>query len=510
MEDLVRQILTARVYDVAHETPLDALPRLSERVGRPVLLKREDLQPVHSFKIRGAYNRIAHLSAQERAAGVICASAGNHAQGVALAAQHEGIQATIVMPTTTPAIKIEAVRSYGAHVVLHGDVFDDAYAHARTLEEATGAVFIHPFDDPAVIAGQGTIGTEILKQHPEKIGAVFVPVGGGGLAAGVATITKFLRPGIKIIGVEPAEAAGMQLALQHGAPTQLEQVDLFADGVAVREVGQHTFEWCRQYLDEVITVDTDMICAAIRDIYEDCRSIAEPSGAVALAGLKQYAKHTPEGQSLIAIHSGANVNFNRLRHVAERTELGDGKEALLAVRLPEAPGANKRFIEHLGGRQITAFSYRYNAPDEARLLVGVGLEHREERPAFIAELRNHGFAVIDLSDNEAVKTHVRFMVGGVSGITDERVYRFRFPERPGALLNFLDALDPEWNLTAFHYRYHGADYGRVLAGIEAPHEAKDRVAEALHKLGYPFTDETDNVAMALFLGRSDNGALDPW
>lgn len=510
MEDLVRQILTARVYDVAHETPLDSLPRLSARVDRPVLLKREDLQPVHSFKIRGAYNRIAGLSAQERAAGVICASAGNHAQGVALAAQHQGIQATIVMPTTTPLIKIDAVRSYGAQVVLHGDVFDDAYAHARAIEAETGAVFIHPFDDPAVIAGQGTIGTEILKQHPEKIGAVFVPVGGGGLAAGVATITKFLRPGIKIIGVEPAEAAGMQLALQHGAPTPLEQVDLFADGVAVREVGQHTFEWCRQYVDEIITVDTDMICAAIRDIYEDCRAVAEPSGAVALAGLKQYAHRTPEGQSLIAIHSGANVNFNRLRHVAERTELGDGKEALLAVRLPEEPGANKRFIEHLGGRQITAFSYRYNAPDEARLLVGVSLAHREERPAFITELRDHGFAVVDLSDNEAVKTHVRFMVGGVSGIADERVYRFRFPERPGALLNFLDALDPEWNLTAFHYRYHGADYGRVLAGIEAPHEAKERVAEALEQLGYPFTDETDNVAMALFLGRPDNGSQLPW
>lgn len=510
MEELVRQILTARVYDVAHETPLDYLPRLSARVGRPVRLKREDLQPVHSFKIRGAYNRITQLTTQERAAGVICASAGNHAQGVALAAQHQGIQATVVMPTTSPAIKIDAVKSFGAKVVLHGDVFDDAYAHARQLEAETGAVFIHPFDDPAVIAGQGTIGVEILKQHPDKIGAVFVPVGGGGLAAGVATITKFLRPGIRIIGVEPTEAAGLQLALQHGQPTPLERVDLFADGVAVKQVGDHTFEWCRKYLDDVITVDTDMICAAIRDIFEDCRAVAEPSGAVALAGLKEYAKHTPEGQSLIAVHSGANVNFNRLRHVAERTELGDGREALLAVRLTEKPGANKAFIEHLGGRQITAFSYRFNSREEARLLVGVSLNAREERPGLIEQLRQGGFAVIDLSDNEAMKTHVRFMVGGVSGVKNERVYRFRFPERPGALLDFLEALDPSWNLTAFHYRYHGADYGRVLAGIEAPKEAKERVAAALTRLGYPFTDETDNPAMALFLGRTENGEPTIW
>lgn len=505
MEELVRQILTARVYDVAIETPLDTLPRLSERIGRPVFLKREDLQPVRSFKIRGAFNRISQLTPQERAAGVICASAGNHAQGVALAARHQGIHATIVMPTTSPAIKVEAVKSFGGQIILHGDMFDDAFTHAQQIAKETGAVFIHPFDDPAVIAGQGTIGVEILKQHPEKIGAVFVPVGGGGLAAGVATITKFLRPGIKIIGVEPTEAASMQLALKHGKPTELDWVDLFADGVAVKQVGEHTFDWCRRYLDEIITVDTDMISSAIRDIFEDCRAIAEPSGAIALAGLKAYAARAPENQSLIAIHSGSNMNFNRLRHVADRTEIGDGREVLLAVRLPEEPGTNKRFIEHIGERQITAFSYRYNSEAEARLLVGIGVAHPSERTEVVESLRSNGFVVDDLTDNEAVKTHIRFMVGGVSGVRNERVYRFRFPERPGALLQFLNALDPSWNLTAFHYRYHGADYGRVLAGIEAPKEAKDRVADALQRLGYPFTDETDNVAIDLFLGRAING-----
>ena len=509
MHDIVRQILTARVYDVASETPLDPMPRLSARLGAAVLLKREDLQPVFSFKIRGAYNKIAQLSDEALAPGVICASAGNHAQGVALAAARRGVRATVVMPTTTPAIKVDAVRARGGAVVLHGDGYDDAYAQAQRIEAETGAIFIHPFDDLDVIAGQGTIGLEILREHEGPIEAVFVPVGGGGLAAGVAAIVKFLRPEARVIGVEPAEAASMQAAIAAGHRVVLDRVGLFADGVAVRQVGEHTFAICRELLDEVVTVDTDEICAAVKDIFDDTRAMAEPAGAVALAGLKIYAERGGRRTgALVAINSGANLNFDRLRHIAERAEIGEGREALLAVTIPEEPGSYKRFIRLLGRRAVTEFNYRYNDASAAQVFVGIELSGgAREKAEVVASLEGSGYPVLDLSDNELAKLHVRYMVGGrVGGLADEVLYRFQFPERPGALLRFLDALQPDWNITLFHYRNHGDDYGRVLAGLQVPVADRERFAGALAVLGYPYTDETDNAAFRLFL---DGGGAAP-
>ena len=512
MQDTARNILTARVYDVAVETPLDPMPRLAARIGAPVLLKREDLQPVFSFKIRGAYNKIAGMSAEALAGGVICASAGNHAQGVALAAARRGIAATIVMPTTTPAIKVEAVRARGGAVVLHGEAFDEAYAHARHLEAETGAVFIHPFDDPAVIAGQGTIGLEILRQHADPIEAVFVPVGGGGLAAGVAAIVRFLRPETRVIGVEPEDAASMKAAIAAGERVTLDRVGLFADGVAVRQVGAETFRLCRKLIDEVITVDTDAICAAMKDIFDDTRAIAEPAGALALAGLKAYAERGAAGSgSLVAINSGANLNFDRLRHVAERAEIGEGREGLLAVTIPERPGSYRRFIQLLGNRSVTEFNYRYADRVAAHIFVGVELRDggREKRD-IVSVLEAEGFPVVDMSDNEMAKLHVRYMVGGrVEGLPDEVLCRFQFPERPGALLRFLESLRPDWNITLFHYRNHGADFGRVLAGIQVPPGERTAFAQALDALGYPYTDETDNPAYRLFLAGSDGAGGEP-
>ncbi len=505
MQDTARSILTARVYDVAVESPLDRMPRLSGRIGVPVLLKREDLQPVFSFKIRGAYNKMAGMSEAALSGGVICASAGNHAQGVALAAARRGVAATIVMPVTTPGIKVEAVRARGGRVVLHGEGFDEAYAHARLLEAETGATFIHPFDDPAVIAGQGTVGLEILRQHGDPITAVFVPIGGGGLAAGVAAIVKFLRPDTRVIGVEPDDAASMKAALDADERVTLDRVGLFADGVAVRQAGAEPFRLCRELLDGIVTVDTDAICAAIKDIFDDTRAVAEPAGALALAGLKIWAAENDPGDgALVAINSGANVNFDRLRHVAERAEIGEGREALIAVTIPEEPGSYRRFIQILGTRAVTEFNYRYADRRDAHIFVGVELrDGGREKRAIMADLSGHGFPAVDMSDNEMAKLHVRYMVGGrVSGLADEVLYRFQFPERPGALLRFLESLKPDWNITLFHYRNHGADFGRVLAGLQVPPADREAFAAALDGLGYPYTDETGNPAYRLFLDAS--------
>jgi len=501
VQETVRRILTARVYDVAVETPLDAMPRLSARLARPVLLKREDLQPVFSFKVRGAYNRIAHLTDAELAKGVICASAGNHAQGVALSASKRGAKSTIVMPTTTPDIKVAAVKALGGTVVLHGESFDDANAHARTLEAETGATFVHPFDDPYVIAGQGTVGLEILRQHPDPLDAVFIPIGGGGLAAGVAAIIRFLRPETKIIGVEPVEACSMKAAIAAGEVYTLDQVGLFADGVAVRRVGDETFRLCKDLLDDIVLVDTDAICAAVKDIFDDVRAVAEPSGAVALAGLKVWASRNPCTGALAAINSGANVNFDRLRHVAERAQIGLGTEALLAVSMPDDRAAYHRFLNSLQGRSITEFNYRYSGNGTAQIFVGIALSgDRDERHALCATLREAGYGVEDMSDNEIAKLHVRYMVGGrAPSLTGERLFRFEFPERPGAFLKFMNSLQPAWNLTLFHYRNHGDDVGRVLAGIHAPENEQAAVTTALEALGYPYIEETMNPAARLFL-----------
>lgn len=509
MDDYVKKILAARVYDVAIESPLDPMPRLSRRIGNAVHLKREDLQPVFSFKLRGAYNKMAQLSRTELERGVICASAGNHAQGVALGAQRMGVRAVIVMPNTTPAIKIQAVERLGGEVVLHGDAFDEAAAHARKLEAEQGLSFIHPFDDPDVIAGQGTIGMEILRQHPDPIDAVFVAIGGGGLAAGIAAYVKFLRPETKIIGVEPDDAASMKAAIEAGERVVLPQVGLFADGVAVRQVGVETFRICRELLDEVITVDADSICAAVKDIFDDTRAIAEPSGALSLAGMKAYVEREGiSGRSLVAINCGANLNFDRLRHIAERAEIGEHREALLAVTIPEQPGSYRRFIQLLGKRSITEFNYRYADEREAHIFVGVQLSRGEkEKAEIIALLRGHGFAVLDMTDNEMAKLHVRYMVGGrVPGLRDELIYRFEFPERPGALMRFLDGLDPAWNISLFHYRNHGADHGRVLAGIQVPDGDRETFRRKLVELGYPHWDESSNPAYRCFLDGNSTAA----
>ena len=508
MQDTVRRILTARIYDVAIESPLDPMPRLSARLGADVRLKREDLQPVFSFKLRGASNKMAGLSPEALARGVICASAGNHAQGVALAAERRGAAATIVMPTTTPRIKVEAVVARGASVVLHGDAYDEAYAEARRIEARTGSTFIHPFDDPDVIAGQGTVGLEMMRQHEGPIEAVFVPVGGGGLAAGVAAIVRFLRPETRVIGVEPAEAASMKAAIEAGHRVTLDRVGLFADGVAVRQVGAEPFRLCRELLDEVITVDTDAICAAVKDIFDDTRAIAEPAGAVALAGLKLYAERGRERTgALVTVNTGANLNFDRLRHIAERAEIGEGREALLAVTIPEQPGAYRRFIGLLGPRSVTEFNYRYADAVAAHIFVGVELRDGRERREIVAGLEAAGYAVVDMSDNEMAKLHARYMVGGrVRSLADEVICRFQFPERPGALMRFLESLQPDWNITLFHYRNHGADYGRVLAGIQVPSPDRPAFHQALARLGYPYTDESDNPAYRLFLDASEHAA----
>ena len=497
----LERILRARVYDVAIETPLERAPRLSTRLNNEIWIKREDLQPVFSFKLRGAYNKMVQLTAAERARGVITASAGNHAQGVALAAQRLGIRARIVMPTTTPRIKIEAVRVLGAETVLIGDSYDDAYLHARKLEAEQGACYVHPYDDPDVIAGQGTIAMEILRQHQGELDAIFVPVGGGGLIAGISAYVKHLVPSIRVIGVEPDDAACLRAALDAGEPVSLPQVGLFADGVAVRQVGAEPFRIARECVDDVITVGTDAICAGIKDIFDDTRSIAEPSGALAIAGLKAYVQREGwQDRRLVAIDSGANMNFDRLRHVAERAELGEQREALFAVRIPERPGAFKTFCQVLGRLAVTEFNYRYGRDDEAQIFVGVALSQgASQRRDILERLEAALLPVVDMTHNEMAKLHVRFMVGGRADVAHERLFRFEFPERPGALLQFLTGMGGRWNISLFHYRNHGAAFGRVLAGMQVPaHDAGD-FQRFLDELGYPYSEETDNPAYPAFL-----------
>jgi len=503
-KDYLERILTSNVYDVAIESPLELAANLSRRTGNTILLKREDLQPVFSFKLRGAYNKMSKLSAEQRARGVITASAGNHAQGVALSASKLGLEATIVMPATTPAIKIDGVTRRGGKVVLAGESFSDAYQHAMTLVQETGKTYIPPFDDPDVIAGQGTIGMEILRQHPGDIEAVFVAIGGGGLAAGVASYIKRLKPQIKIIGVQPVDSSAMKQSIDAGHRVELKDVGLFADGVAVKLVGEETFRICRELLDEIMLVDTDAICAAIKDIFEDTRSITEPAGALAVAAAKAYVEREGcSGKTLVAINCGANMNFDRLRHVSERSELGERREAVIAVTIPEKPGSFKKFCSVIGNRNITEFNYRFADPSIAHVFVGVQITGREDVGRIVADLQANELDGLDLTDNELAKLHIRHLVGGhAPQLKDERVLRFEFPERPGALMRFLEAMQTGWNISLFHYRNHGADYGRVLIGIQVPREDDAAFQTFLAQLGYPWVEETDNPAYKLFLGKT--------
>ena len=497
----LKKILNAKVYDVARETPLDYAPILSRRTANHVWLKREDEQPVFSFKCRGAYNKMAGLSPAELRKGVIAASAGNHAQGVALAAMRLGTKAVIVMPRTTPQIKVDAVRNLGGKVVLHGDNYDAAYAHARELEKKQRLTFVHPYDDPDVIAGQGTIAMEILKQHNGALDAVFVPVGGGGLISGIAVYIKQVRPEVKIIGVEPEDADAMDRSLRAGKRVVLDHVGIFADGVAVRNVGAETFRLCKQYVDEMVIVSNDEICAAIKDIFEDRRSILEPAGALAYAGLKRYAqgKRLKE-KNFVAIASGANVNFDRLRHVAERAEIGERREAILAVTIPERPGSFRKFCALIGDHNITEFNYRFADPKAAHVFVGVQIGAAAEIRHLTGELRQHGYAVLDMTDNEMAKLHIRHLVGGrAPNAVNEILYRFEFPERPGALMNFLNRMGGGWNISLFHYRNHGADFGRVLVGMQVPPADMKAFQKFLQSLGYEYVEETGNPAYKLFL-----------
>ena len=500
--DYLEKILNAQVYDVAIETPLDLAPSLSARMGNRVLFKREDMQPVFSFKLRGAYNKIIKLSPEKLKRGVICASAGNHAQGVALSAAKIGCRAVIVMPTTTPQIKVQAVKARGGEVVLAGESYDDAYAHALELEKAEKLTFVHPFDDPDVIAGQGTIGMEILRQHPQPIHAIFCCVGGGGLISGVAAYIKRVRPEIKIVGVEAIDADAMDRSLKAGKRVRLDHVGLFADGAAVKYVGEETFRLCQAYVDEMVLVDTDAICAAIKDVFEDTRAVLEPAGALAVAGAKEYAKrHKLKGKTLIATASGANMNFDRLRFIAERAEIGEQREAVLAITLPEKPGAYKKFLSLIGARNITEFNYRYHDKRDAQVFVGIQVASRAESLKLVEQLRKHDYATLDLTDDEMAKGHIRHLVGGHSpNIENEILYRFEFPERPGALMNFLNRMSAGWNISLFHYRNHGADYGRVLVGMQVPHSEMGEFRKFLKNLDYAHWDETDNPAYKLFLG----------
>jgi threonine dehydratase len=523
LADYVRRIEAARVYDVAVVTPLQAAAKLGARLGNTVLLKREDQQSVHSFKLRGANNKIVSLSADERARGIICASAGNHAQGVALACQRLGIPAVICMPRTTPAIKVDSVKALGGKVVLHGDAYDDAREHAERLAAEKGYTFVHPYDDPDVIAGQGTVAKELLEQlDGQRLDAVFVCVGGGGLLAGVAAWIKAKSPTTRVIAVEPDDSDCFARAFEAGRRVTLKSVGLFADGVAVKQVGAEPWRVARHLVDEVVRVDVDAICAAIRDCFAENRSVPEPAGALALAGLKQWVAATgAKGLTLAATISGANVNFDRLRHIAERAEIGDHTEALLAVTIPEQPGSFRRFLKQLGRRAITEFNYRYASPREAHVFVGFKVASPTETGALIEQLRGLGYPVVDLSHDDMAKTHVRYMVGGrlpsaggcgrlsaahaeglaaAPAATQECLWRFEFPERPGACLDFLDAIGTRFNISLFHYRNHGAAYGRVLAGLQVPRGGISEARAALAALGYPHWEETANPAYALFLG----------
>ena len=500
----LQRILTARVYDVAIETALERARVLSKRLGNQVLLKREDQQPVFSFKLRGAYNKMAHLSAAALQRGVICASAGNHAQGVALAARRLGTRATVVMPLTTPRVKTEAVMALGGEVVLHGDSFSDAYTHALTLQEAGGLTFVHPFDDPEVIAGQGTIGMEILRQHQGPLDAIFVAIGGGGLISGIAAYVKAVRPEVRIIGVQMSDSDAMLQSVRQGKRVMLSDVGLFSDGTAVKQVGKETLRLTRALVDDFVVVTTDEVCAAIKDVFQDTRSVIEPAGAMGVAGLKQYvATHRLKGQTLAAITCGANMNFDRLRFVAERAEFGEHREALFAVTIPEERGSFKRFcslMDPSGTRQVTEFNYRISQEQVAHVFVGLTISRRDEAERIARQFERHGFATVNLTDDDLAKEHVRHMVGGRSELArDERLFSFQFPERPGALMRFLSAMHPGWNISLFHYRNQGADYGRILVGLQVP--ARDRAAldKFLRTLGVPWKDETANPVYRLFL-----------
>jgi threonine dehydratase len=499
--DYLERVLKARVYDVAMESPLELAPALSKRLGNRLFIKREDLQPVFSFKLRGAYNKMSALPRPRLARGVIAASAGNHAQGVALAAQRLRCRAVIVMPVTTPRIKVDAVAARGAQVILHGDSYADAYHRAMEEKKRRNLTFIHPYDDPEVIAGQGTIGMEILRQHPGALDAIFVPVGGGGLISGIAAYVKRVRPRVRVIGVEPVDADAMAQSLKQGRRVKLEHVGLFADGVAVKEVGKETFRLCRQFVDEMVLVDTDEMCAAIKDVFEDTRVVLEPAGALAIAGAKAWVeRHGARDKTLAAVASGANTNFDRLRFIAEEAEVGEHREAILAVTIPERPGSFRKFCATLGARNVTEFNYRIADSDEAHVFVGVEVRAREETAKLVRTLRRHGLQTLDLSDNEMAKTHVRHMVGGRAPFAkNELLYRFEFPERPGALMRFLDSMRSDWNISLFHYRNQGADYGRVLVGIQVPRGELGEFRTFLRKLGYPYADETRNPAYKLFL-----------
>ncbi|MGE4369017.1 MAG: threonine ammonia-lyase, biosynthetic [Burkholderiaceae bacterium] len=499
--DYLKRILTSKVYDVAVESPLEFAPQVSHRIQNRVWLKREDTQPVFSFKLRGAYNKMANLGAAELKRGVIAASAGNHAQGVALSASRLGCRAVIVMPTTTPQVKVDAVRGWGGEVVLAGDSFSDAYEHAKTLEEKEGLTFVHPFDDPDVIAGQGTVGMEILRQHTGPIDAIFVAIGGGGLISGVAAYVKQLRPGIKIIGVQTEDSDAMVRSVKAGRRITLHDVGLFSDGTAVKQVGKETFRLAREYVDDYVLVDTDAICAAIKDVFQDTRSVLEPAGALALAGAKRYAsQHKWKDKDLVAITCGANMNFDRLRFVAERADVGEAREAVFAITLPEERGSFLRLCEAVGNRGVTEFNYRISDADKAHVFVGLQIASAAEPEKLAAQFRKKGFPTLDLTHNEMAKTHLRYMVGGRSGLAEhEMLFRFEFPERPGALMRFLKSMSPEWNISLFHYRNQGDDYGRVLVGLQVPPADKKAFKAFLDGLGYPYCNETDNPAYHLFL-----------
>ena len=499
--DYLTRILTSSVYDVAIETPLDFAANLSRRLNNKIYLKREDLQPVFSFKIRGAYNKMAKLPPELLKKGVITASAGNHAQGVALSAQKLGCSATIVMPETTPNIKIDAVKARGGNVVLAGVSYNDAYDHAMKLVAESGLTYIPPFDDPDVIAGQGTIGMEIVRQHAKLIDAVFVAIGGGGMAAGVAAFIKQVRPEIKVIGVQTNDSCAMKVSIAAGKRVELKDVGLFADGTAVKLVGEETFRMCRDLLDDIITVDTDAVCGALKDVFDDTRSICEPSGALALAGLKAYiARNQCENAVLVAITSGANMNFHRLRHVSERSELSEGNEAIFAVSIPERAGSFRAFVNTLGARNITEFNYRYGDDDVAHIFVGIQTAGAADREHIRSELNAAQLPNIDLSNDEMAKVHLRYMVGGrTHKVQNERVISFEFPERPKALAKFLNAMQTDWNITLFHYRNHGADYGRILVGIDVPDSDEAAFNAFLENLGYAYEVQTDNAAYKLFL-----------
>jgi threonine dehydratase len=511
--DYLKKILTARVYDVATESALEVAKNLSRRIHNTVLLKREDQQPVHSFKLRGAYNKMAHLTAEQLKKGVICASAGNHAQGVALGAKRLGNKAIIVMPITTPGVKIEAVKALGGEVVLAGESYSDAYQHAVMLEKKNGMTFVHPFDDPDVIAGQGTIAMEMLRQHQGPLDAVFVAIGGGGLIAGVANYIKAVRPEVKVIGVQMDDSSAMMQSVAKGKRITLHDVGLFSDGTAVKLVGEETFRVSKNLVDSYITVDTDAVCAAIKDVFVDTRSIVEPAGALAVAAIKQYvAEHKTKGETYAAILCGANMNFDRLRFVAERAEVGEEREALFAVTIPEQPGILRLFCELIGKlpsfggskspRNVTEFNYRMSDQSKAHVFLGLTTSVKGESSKIANHFTKNGFEAIDLTHDELAKEHIRHMVGGHSALAhEERILRFEFPERPGALMKFLLAMRPGWNISLFHYRNQGADYGRILMGLQVPKADNQAFAKFLNELGYPFVEETRNPAYRLFLQR---------